>query len=64
MEIIAYAGEKFTVEWYYDSESECDALEYFNEMTLQDQVRTLGLFKRFSDFGEIRDKTKFNFEGD
>ena len=64
MEIVAYTGEKFTVEWYFDSESECDVLKYFNEMTLLDQVKSLALFKRFSDFGEIRDKTKFNFEGD
>ena len=29
MEIVAYTGEKFTVEWYFDSESECDGIYAF-----------------------------------
>ena len=64
MELIAYEGEKFSIEWYFDLNSKSDALEYFNELPLEFQVKTLALFKRFSDFGEIKDKTKFNFEGD
>ena len=63
MELIAYEGEKFSIERYFDLNSKSDALEYFNELPLEIQVKTLALFKRFSDFGEIKDKTKFNFEG-
>jgi phage-related protein len=64
VELIAYEGEKFSIEWYFDLNSKSDALEYFNELPQEFQVKALALFKRFSDFGEIKDKTKFNFEGD
>jgi hypothetical protein len=31
-EYIAYHGEEFTIEWYYNSKGESPALEYFNEL--------------------------------
>ncbi|EOQ87911.1 Gp49-like PF05973 family protein [Leptospira yanagawae serovar Saopaulo str. Sao Paulo = ATCC 700523] len=63
-EFTAYKGEKFTIEWYFDEKDKSDVLEYFNELPDDLKIKTLILFKRFADFGEIKDKTKFNFEGD
>ena len=31
MEYIAYEGEKFVIEWYFDENSECEVLEYFEK---------------------------------
>ncbi|NCS94532.1 MAG: type II toxin-antitoxin system RelE/ParE family toxin [Leptospira sp.] len=63
-EFTAYKGEKFTIEWYFDEKDKSEVLEYFNDLPEEYQIKTLALFKRFAEFGEIKDKTKFNFEGD
>ncbi|WCL50694.1 type II toxin-antitoxin system RelE/ParE family toxin [Leptospira sp. GIMC2001] len=63
-EIVAYKGEKFTIEWYFDEKEKSDVLHYFNGLTEPLQIKTLALFKRFAEVGEIKDRTKFNFEGD
>ena len=64
LERIAYEGEAFTVEWYYDSKEHCQALDYFSALSEQQQDRALYLFKRMGDHGLINDKTKFRHEGD
>ncbi|TGN18847.1 type II toxin-antitoxin system RelE/ParE family toxin [Leptospira idonii] len=63
-ELIAYKGEKFTIEWYFDESEKSDVLDYFDDLPEKFQIKTLALFKRFADIGEIKDNTKFNFEGD
>jgi hypothetical protein len=63
-EYIAYSGKKFTVEWYFDSRGKSAALDYYNSLTLQERIKVLQLFKRMGDVGEIKDITKFNYEGD
>lgn len=63
-EYIAYAGQKFTVEWYYDSNGKSAALEYYNALSARERIKALQLFKRMGDAGEIKDTTKFNYEGD
>jgi len=63
-EFTAYKGEKFTIEWYFDEKGRSDVLNYFMKLPNSLKVKTLVLFKRFSDLGEIKDKTKYNFEGD
>lgn len=63
-EYIAYSGNKFTVEWYYNSKGRSEALDYFKSLTMQERIKVLHLFKRMGDVGEIKDKTKFNYEGD
>jgi len=32
-EYIAYSGEVFTIEWYFDSTGSSDVLDYFNEQS-------------------------------
>lgn len=61
---IAYSGKEFIIEWYYDSRGRSAALDYYNSLTVQERLRVLYLFKRMGDSGEIKDRTKFNYEGD
>lgn len=63
-EFTAYKGEKFTIKWYFDENGKSDVLNYFEKLPDSLKIKTLVLFKRFADVGEIKDKTKFNFEGD
>lgn len=63
-EYIAYSGEKYTIEWYYNARGKSAALEYYQSLSADERIKVLQLFKRMGDAGEIRDTTKFNNEGD
>ena len=63
-EYIAYEGQEFTVEWYHNSSGKSLVLDYYKALDIDDRIKLLRLFKRMGDSGEIRDKTKFNSEGD
>lgn len=63
-EYIAYSGDRFVIEWYYDMKGHSDPFSYFETLTEIEQDRTFYLFKRMGDFGKISDTTKFNNEGD
>lgn len=63
-EYVAYDGEKFTIEWYYSTKGESQALEYFLQLEASDRRKVLNLFKMMGDVGMIRDETKFRNEGD
>ncbi|MDR0515673.1 MAG: type II toxin-antitoxin system RelE/ParE family toxin [Fibromonadaceae bacterium] len=63
-EYIAYLGEAFTIEWYFDSVGNSDALNYFNEQSDIQKRKLLMLFKRMGDFGKISDIAKFRNEGE
>ncbi len=63
-EYIAYEGQEFTVEWYFNSGGKSQVLEYYKALSMEERIKLLRLFKRIGDSGELRDKTKFNFEGD
>ncbi len=63
-EYIAYSGEKYTIEWYYNSREKSAALEYYQSLSADERMKVLQLFKRMGDAGEIKDTTKFNNEGD
>lgn len=62
-EYIVYLGKKFTLEWYFDSRGNSSALDYYKSLTQQERIKVLHLFKRMGDVGEIKDVTKFNYEG-
>jgi len=64
IEYVAYSGDAFTIEWFFDEKSHSDALEYYNELNSNEKIQLLKLFKRMGDSGKILDKTKFRFEGD
>lgn len=63
-EYIVYEGAEFTVEWYYDVNGKSQALGYYKKLSAQERMKALQLFKRMGDAGEIKDTTKFNYEGD
>ena len=63
-EFIAYDGQKFSIEWYFGSNGKSQALDYYENLSVRERVKVLRLFKYIGDIGEIRDKTKFIFEGD
>jgi len=64
LEYSAHDGEKFEIEWYFDSNGKSEVLEYYKDLPVEHRAKTLALFKRLALFGEIKDRTKFNSEGD
>lgn len=63
-EYIAYKGSEFTIEWYYDTQGQSLALEYFKKQPKDKQRKALNLFRLMGDQGKIFDETKFRNEGD
>lgn len=63
-ELIAYQGECFTIEWYYDAKGTSQPLSFFYELSNSQKRKLFVLFKRMGDIGRIFDKTKFRNEGD
>jgi len=52
-EYVAYSGEVFTIEWYFDATGNSDVLDYFNEQSDIQKRKLLMLFKRMGDFGKL-----------
>ena len=63
-EYIAYEGDAFTVEWFFDKHGKSEALDFFESLSNAQKRKTLMLFKRIGDFGKISDITKFRNEGE
>ena len=63
-EYIAYEGEFYVIEWFFDSNGQSQSLDYFYAMTNSQKRKLLMLFKRIGDFGRISDITKFRNEND
>lgn len=63
-EYIAYDGDAFTIEWFFDKSGKSDALKYYETLSDAQKRKTLMLFKRLGDHGRINDKEKFRNEGD
>src|SRR5665213_564319 len=61
-EYIAFEGNKFTIEWYFDLRGKSIALEYFEALSDHEQMKLLSLFEFMGNFGEIKNKTKFRYE--
>lgn len=52
-EFIAYEGDVFTVEWFFNDKGKSEALDYFETLSNTQKRKTLMLFKRIGDFGKI-----------
>jgi len=63
-EFVAYRGDYFTIEWYFNFKGKSQPLEYYYAMNNIQKRKLLMLFKRMGDFGKISDKTKFRNEKD
>ncbi len=61
---IAYKGKKLTIEWYYNSRKESEALVYFEELTLDRKKKMGHLLYVLGEMGQIRNKEKFVNEDD
>jgi phage-related protein len=61
-EIIAYEGNEFTIEWYYDIKGKSQAFNYYTEQTKDRQRKLLNLFRLMAEQGKIFDETKFRNE--
>ena len=59
---IIYAGQYFTIEWYYDQKGNSQAYDYFLNISPEQKRKFLVLVKKMGDFGKIYDKTKFTYE--
>lgn len=64
IEYVAYEGNHFTIEWYFDTHYQSQALDYYQALSDDDRIKVLKLFKLMGDVGEIKNKTKFMNEGD
>lgn len=63
-EYIVFSGSKFVIEWYFDSKGQSPAFDYFENLSDDEQIKSLGLFELMGNIGEIKNKTKFNNEND
>ncbi|MBU6383083.1 MAG: type II toxin-antitoxin system RelE/ParE family toxin [Verrucomicrobia bacterium] len=61
---IAYKGNVFTIEWFYNTKGQSSALEYFQTQPKDKQRKLLNLFRLMGDQGKIFDETKFRHEDD
>src|SRR5579863_9127560 len=63
-EYIAFEGIEFTIEWYFDAKGRSLALDYLESLSDKKQIKLLELFELMGNVGEIKNKEKFNNEGD
>jgi phage-related protein len=63
-EIVAYAGKKFTIEWYFDAGGHSQALEYAEALDDDGRKKLAALLMAIGDIGQLRNKQKFRYEGD
>ena len=63
-EYVAFAGETFTIEWYFDCDGSSQALDYYCSLSPDRRERVLMLFRRMGEDGKIFDQRKFRSEGD
>lgn len=63
-EYVAYEGQSFTIEWYFNKKGRSASLEYFESLEDNEQIKLFNLIKLMGEVGEIKNKTKFRNEGD
>lgn len=63
-EFIIYEGDYYILEWYFDSRGKSKPLEYFEDLTLEQQKKAFQLFKLIADRPKFFNKEKFNYEED
>ncbi len=61
---IAYEGEVYIIEWYYNNRGKSQAYEYFLELSVDQKEKVEYLFRMLANTGKIRNIEKFREEGD
>ena len=61
--VVAYVGNEFTIEWYFDEQDKSIALEYFKRLDRSRQKKFAQLLYALGDVGKIFNKEKFRHEG-
>lgn len=62
-QFVAYPGNKFTIEWYFDRRGKSTALEYFQDLPIERKKKLFSLLRLLGDLGKIANKEKFRYEG-
>ena len=63
-EYIIYEGDAFTIEWHYADNGKSQALTYFEKLDRRQKIQFIKLVETIGSVGVIRNKQKFNYEGD
>ena len=63
-EYVAFEGEKFIIEWYFDNRGKSISLDYLESLDEKEQAKLFELIKLIGNRGIIKNKTKFRNEGD
>ena len=61
-EFVAFEGEKFTIEWYFDNKGKSISLDYLESLGDEEQAKLFELMKLMGNTGVIKNKTKFRNE--
>lgn len=62
IEFIAYKGDAFTIEWYFDECDHSEALEYYNQLSAHERIQLLKLFKRMGMLEKSMIKQNFGLK--
>ena len=61
---IAYAGEKYLIEWYFNDNEKSEAFTYFKSLSIDRQKKFAYLLTMMGNSGKIFNEEKFRYEGD
>lgn len=61
---LAYKGQTYTFEWYFNENNNSQAKDYYEKSNEKQQVALFALILFLDKVGQLRNKEKFNFEGD
>lgn len=63
-DFLVYKGNRYTVEWYFNENDNSQSKDYYEDSTEEQQVALLSIIVLLDNQGQLKNKTKFNYEGD
>lgn len=63
-EFIAYEGQKYIIEWYFNDREKSEAFTYFESLPTDRKKKFFHLLAMMGDQGKIFNEEKFRYEGD
>jgi hypothetical protein len=61
---VAYDGNEFTIEWYFDGRGKSEVLAYFEELSPERKKKIMHLFRLVGETKRLFNEEKFRYEGD